>query len=263
MLNFNFIGAGTLLVATAAWSLVFATDEQQGHLSNSQCQDCHVAQNVGKENAAFLVASQEKLCASCHANAVRLSHPSGISPQRTLPSDFPLDWKGTLTCSSCHTIHAHEAAHETRFMRSPLRGADFCHACHDQNFFVKMADGGVSMTGSGHLDARKTTSGLPLDPFTLQCLGCHDDQGGDLQVGVSMAGVVSHSGSSVNHPIGVNYERASRGGGYRPAARLPPEILLPDGNVGCVSCHAGYSTRHGKLLIPNDGSGLCLVCHDL
>ena len=37
----------------------------------------------------------------------------------------------------------------------------------------------------------------------------------------------------------------------------------PDGGIGCVSCHAGYSAEHGGLVLPATGSGLCYACHDL
>ena len=230
-----------------------------GHLMESRCQDCHVAEKVNKKNASLLVASQEKLCINCHANALQLSHPSGILPKRTLPSEFPLDWKGSLTCSSCHTVHDHKAG----LMRSSLTGADLCLQCHDKSFFEKMADGGGSVTGFGHLDARASQPELSLDAFTLQCMGCHDDQGGDNRVGIGSNGVLNHFGSSVNHPIGGNYTEVTQGGGYYPINRLPSKILLPDGKVGCVSCHEGYSTVHGQLLKILGQSDLCLVCHDL
>lgn len=250
--------AGILPVMMLVWFFVGHAGGQGGHLSDSHCQDCHLAEKVAPDNASVLVASQEKLCVSCHANAVRLSHPSGFAPKRAFSPDFPLDWKGTLTCSSCHDIHAHEAG----LMRSALQGAEFCHACHDQPFFDKMADGGASMTGFAHLDARDSVPGLALDAFTLQCLGCHGEKGEEQQVGIGRNGILNHLGSSMNHPIGVNYERAARRGGYHPVSRLPPEILLPDGNVGCVSCHEGYSTQHGKV-VKGRGGSLCLVCHDM
>lgn len=228
----------------------------------SPCQTCHLAEKVDPKNGSMLIASQEKLCISCHANAVRLSHPSGILPKRALPPQFPLDWKGTLTCSSCHTIHGSGAG----LMRGTQRGAEFCHKCHDPPFFERMADKGDSVTASGHLDARQQRDNwdLPLDPFTLQCLGCHSEQaGGDRRVGLGNDGVLRHTSSSMNHPIGRDYEETAKQGGYHPINRLPPEIVLPDGKVGCISCHEGYSERHGKLVKANAGSALCFTCHDL
>ncbi|MEO5348094.1 MAG: cytochrome c3 family protein [Magnetococcus sp. YQC-3] len=259
----RFLGVAILLTVTTLWLLAApAGGGPGGHLSNSRCQDCHLADKVDAKNGSLLVTTQEKMCVQCHANAVRLSHPSGFFPKRALAAQFPLDWKGTLTCSSCHTIHASGAG----LLRSTQRGPAFCHECHDAKFFEAMADRGTSVTLSGHLDTRKQTEAvtLSLDAFTVQCLGCHSDQeGGDRRVGINMGGVLQHNKSSMNHPIGVNYEQTVRQGGYHPLTRLPPEILLPDGNVGCISCHEGYSGRHGKLVKSNAGSGLCLTCHDL
>ncbi|MBF0161300.1 MAG: cytochrome c3 family protein [Magnetococcales bacterium] len=263
MSNFKSIPVILLLVALAiGLRLDSAAGRNGGHLLNSRCQSCHLADTVDAKNGAVLIASQEKLCVECHANAVRLSHPSGFLPNRILKDQFPRDWKGSLTCSSCHFIHGTGPG----LMRSSKRGADFCHECHEPRFFEEMADRGASVLASGHLDARQQSANndLPLDAFTLQCLGCHSDQeGGDRRVGLRKGGVLQHNSSSMNHPIGVNYAQTSRQGGYRPLELLPAEILLPNGLVGCISCHEGYSIRHGKLVRANAGSALCLTCHDL
>jgi predicted CXXCH cytochrome family protein len=67
----------------------------------------------------------------------------------------------------------------------------------------------------------------------------------------------------MNHPIARNYTNASRFGGFRPQAMLSKHILLPNGQISCVSCHLGYSKDHGKLVISNQRSALCMECHDL
>ncbi len=74
--------------------------------ANLKCVSCHLAgQGTTKRNATQLIFSQEVLCGECHHGALEFNHPSGFRPVRALTADYPLDWKGDLTCSSCHDIH--------------------------------------------------------------------------------------------------------------------------------------------------------------
>jgi predicted CXXCH cytochrome family protein len=61
----------------------------------------------------------------------------------------------------------------------------------------------------------------------------------------------------------MDYRSAQPQSTYRAAALLPREVFLPDGKVGCVSCHAGYSREHGRLVLTLDKSRLCMSCHAL
>lgn len=245
------------------WQVAGSSIPDKGHLANSDCQTCHLTQEttVTPERASILLGRQEKLCADCHPNAARLSHPSGFFPKRPLPKDLPGDWKGELTCSTCHEIHA---PHGQGLLRGKLRGQGFCLRCHEQKFFDAMADSGSSVTLSGHLDAREpeTDAALPLDSFSLQCLTCHGEKG-DLSSVSIQQGVMNHASSSLNHPIGSNYTDATGYGGYHPATALPQTVILPEGRISCISCHVGYSEHHGGLVIANEGSQLCFTCHDL
>ncbi|MEO5376540.1 MAG: cytochrome c3 family protein [Magnetococcus sp. DMHC-6] len=234
---------------------------KKGHLLDADCTDCHLAEKVDGKNSSMLLASQEKLCSTCHPDAIRLSHPSGFSPRHELPKEFPLDWKGDMTCSSCHLIHANTPG----LMRSQTKGLPFCLSCHTETFFDQMPDRGASMVNSGHLDARSETTEEKwdnLDSFSLQCVGCHDDDTAAIKIKMS-AGLVKHEEGAGSHPIGVEYEKATSFGGYRPLNQIPTEVVLPDGKVGCISCHQGYSEKHGALVRSNDDSGLCMTCHDL
>jgi predicted CXXCH cytochrome family protein len=143
------------------------------------------------------------------------------------------------------------------------RGLPFCSACHDDGFFERMADQGGSLLVSGHLDATTDYETMNIDPFSVQCMGCHYDEGEAPSSNVSLyeGGVVKHE--SLNHPVGVSYAKAVSFGGYRPLAELPEAISLPGGNVSCVSCHQGYSQEHGAMVIPMNESNLCFQCHDL
>ena len=73
------------------------------HLGKSDCALCHLpGKNVTPQQASMLTASQEVLCGKCHPASIQVSHPSGFQPKTTPPQMYPLDWKGDLTCSTCH-----------------------------------------------------------------------------------------------------------------------------------------------------------------
>jgi predicted CXXCH cytochrome family protein len=234
----------------------------QGGMADSRCESCHLAgRESNASNAGKLLATQERLCADCHPDAVQVSHPSGIHPRIDTSPRLPLDWNGRLTCSSCHQIHT--PAHGQ--LRVAERGRGFCHLCHDEAFFRAMRDGGHSLDRSAHLAAAPLPPGLTIDAYSLACMECHNEQASN-QVGVlqiDSMGTLNHDSSSMNHPIGRLYDEAARYGGYRKREQLKPEIILPDGRIGCVSCHAGYSNPHGEVLLQSGGSALCMECHDL
>lgn len=255
-----------LLLATVGvgWAWWPTAKAATGHLSQSSCFSCHLGGGeVRPATAATLIGRQEDLCASCHPDAIRASHPSGLIPRRAIPRPFKLDWKGELTCSTCHTIHGATPG----LMKSTKRGEALCLECHDRNFFERMVDRGASMTTSGHLDARRSTTPTtptppPIDTFSLQCMGCHNEMQGSNQVRIE-SGLLRHFGNPLSHPIGGLYQSFLRTGGYRAPQLLPKEIMLPDGKISCLSCHQGYSEKHGKLVVGNERSALCLHCHDM
>lgn len=248
-----------LVIATSAtW---IATAKRGGfHPGGIGCEACHLAGKAVKpDQAHLLLASQEKLCGTCHQNLNQTSHPSGFAPRDKLHADYPLDWKGDLTCSTCHEVHGNSPG----IMRGNRRGRELCLACHDAKFFVRMRDQGDSMMASGHLDADRSMPSAKLDSYSRQCMGCHGDKGDNRALSIDRNMIVRHSGTSLNHPVGTSYEKAWRYGGYRPAAVLSKKISLPGGLVSCISCHEGYSKNHGKLVLSNANSVLCFECHDL
>jgi predicted CXXCH cytochrome family protein len=251
----------TLLVLLAA-SVTWIMAAQQGgvHPANMPCEGCHLAGSpVKPEQAHLLIANQEKLCATCHKNLAQVSHPSGFAPRGKLHPDYPADWKGDLTCSTCHEVHGNTPG----IMRGKRRGRELCLACHDAQFFARMRDQGNSMTASGHLDVSNATADPRLDPFSRQCMACHGAKGDNDAPSVDRNMIVRHGATSLNHPIGANYAKAMKFGGYRKVSQISKKIMLPGGLVSCVSCHEGYSKIHGKLVIPRAKSALCYECHDL
>lgn len=228
------------------------------HPANMACSECHLAKGeITPSNAKTLIAGQEELCKSCHQNAITASHPTGIKPLTETPEKFPLDWKGDMTCSTCHNIHGQQPG----LPRVDVYGKDLCLSCHDENFFTSMKDEGMSIIVSGHLDARQPLAGN-IDTFSIQCMTCHESLSDDLAVGIS-GNVIRHNSGRSNHPVGMNYQTSMTYGGYRSVAQIPKEVVLPNGKVSCISCHHGYSDNHGKLVMDNKGSKLCFSCHDI
>ena len=249
------------LLLSAIWVLALATLQGGGaHPRSAACADCHLAgAETTKANAHQLVASQEKLCIECHPKALETSHPTGMSPKGSVPPEYPLDWKGEVTCSTCHQIHGDTPM----LIRGGSTGKELCLSCHEATFFTQMTDRGISIQRRGHLGMSGGAVSSLLDSLSRECMACHGDSGDGGMVSINARGVLLHGGGGANHPIGVDYAKASRSASYRPAQLLKKEILLPEGKVACVSCHVVYSKDHGGLVMSNTGSRLCMECHDI
>ncbi len=258
---YGLIALLALVAGSVSW--VLAAQSAGVHPVEMACETCHLAGKlVSPEQAHLLVASQEKLCGRCHQTLRQVSHPSGFVPRNKLPVEYPADWKGDLTCSTCHDVHG-----KTRgFMRGTKMGREFCLGCHDAKFFVRMRDQGASMMETGHLDARTSVPGARLDAYSRQCMECHGGSGDNRDTHTTRVDqnmVVRHGASSLNHPVGASYADAVKFGGYRAASKLSQKVMLPGGLVSCVSCHEGFSANHGRLVITDKNSALCMECHDL
>jgi len=255
----NWIAAGLGAFFLCAATQALATgDRASAHPSITDCGACHLTgQDVDRTHAAKLLAAQEILCARCHERTLEIGHPSGFTPRRQLPAEYPLDWKGDMTCSTCHTPHGRTPG----LLRGTLKAREFCQACHEPAFFALMKDAGTSLVASGHLDVGTGT--IDIDRHSLQCLACHGGNlSGDAAVSIGRAGILRHSSGNAPHPIGRSYRNASRNGGFRPEAQLAQRnIQLSDGKISCISCHQAYGKNHGKLTTSNDRSALCLSCH--
>ncbi len=256
-----------------AWAGTFLNaGKGSAPLLDAPCDNCHLAGDLtDKDNAYLLARDEPQLCEVCHPDATRASHPVGVQTNLSIPVALPLDWKNELTCSTCHITHpeAPQINHATTpghgQLRVNTRGAAFCTYCHAQDFFDRMADGGGSLLVSGHLDGGSSLEELGVDPFSLQCMTCHDDKGDTIgaPVRVGRGNIVRHSSGNTNHPIGTDYRQAANFGGYRPIEQLAPNIELPNDQLSCISCHRGYSSNHGALITARQGSDLCFQCHDL
>lgn len=247
------------LAGGGAWLYAAHNPLSQPHLSTGDCASCHLAgKSVTAGQAHLLSGAQETLCLKCHPKALQASHPSGLTPKKSPPAAYPLDWKGDLTCSTCHEIHGSKPG----LLRGDKQGKDLCFSCHDAKFFEKMRDGGNSIT-AGHLKGGVDSRAPNLDSYSQKCMGCHATLTGKMLSNVDQSGLARHFTLSASHPIGANYKDAVKFGGYRQISQLSPKVMLPEGKVGCVSCHSGYSKEHGKLIAPTARSALCFECHDL
>lgn len=113
--------------------------------------------------------------------------------------------------------------------------------------------------GGGHwLQAATLTDGL--DQYSIECLLCHEESGETTQLGI---GGDEPGHVYVNHPIGAIYAAFEQSGSFRSQSLLMKKILLPSGKVSCVSCHDDNGKPHGRLVMVNRGSALCLECHQL
>lgn len=251
----------TVLHATFAALVIFGsvacyaqTLQPSLHPLNEPCISCHLAgTNTTASNAERLVASQEQLCGRCHTDTLQLSHPSGfVPPGKAIPAGYPLDWKGELTCSTCHKVHSNSPDK----LRNAARGRNMCLDCHKKSFFNNMRDGGVSVVQSIHKIAPDTIKWQGVDFYSIQCMECHNNESS-----TNSASQLSTQQDLHTHSIGHDYANAERYGGYRPVAWLPKKILLPSGMVGCVSCHEGYTKNHGQIVNINNGVSLCYQCH--
>ncbi len=225
------------------------------HLDSVECQVCHLAGNaVTASNAYQLIDTQERLCKECHIDALAVSHPSGFQAGRLLPAEYPVDWKGDLTCSSCHLVHSNKPG----LMRGGKRGKELCLSCHEIEFFYQMADGGISVQNGVHMTQSPTDSLIKvLDLHSQHCASCHFENLGEVS-GV----ILAHGYTTMPHPVGVQYDIGDKEG-YHELAAISEKILLPDGKLSCISCHQAYDKNHGELVMSNKGSALCFQCHDI
>lgn len=263
-LKLRYLFAALLVALAAATALHASINPAQKHMDGQACSSCHLSgDGINQENAHLLVAPQEELCAAaCHPNSVQISHPSGIRPTLAIPPAYPLDWKGDMTCSTCHNVHGNTPG----LMRGSARGRNLCLSCHDKGFFDKMADQGLSMNSSGHMSpatAKIDVGSLDIDPFTVQCMICHGDYTDKFGTTIDSKQILRHGSQSLSHPIGRRYSESLHKGRYKPESAVNQKLLLPDGRLSCVTCHRGYAKMHGKLRVTNHRSAICLECHNL
>ncbi len=246
-------------------SVVYLWSQKTGfHDFSGKCDDCHLT-TPKKGKAPIFRNDISFLCNQCHQEIIDISHPVGMKPSMAVPSVYPLDWKGNLTCISCHIVHEDNIKSGKFLLRTPLLGEVFCRECHviTDNEGVDIHKSTIDMA---HLGKRyvENTQGDVIDELSIRCLNCHDAVfAQDSLVSNVKSGAYTHKENiGLTHPIGVDYVAlASWSGAYTPYVSLDKRIKLFNNKVGCGSCHNPYSTRHFQLVMSNEHSALCYACH--
>jgi len=232
---------------------------KRGHeFSQNDCKKCHTDEKL---SPLLMKPSIDSECIVCHSELEsQKSHPVNIYPSMKIPADLPLV-NGKLSCITCHFVHPENTIGfimDNNLLRRQTRGILFCTTCH------KIDSKGHIIFGTIHIGRyEEIDHSTRLDPLSLQCIECHDTY---LRVPVSFlgAGRWYHYNKWANHPIGISYEEISRKKSkeFRPLYMLRKEIRLFDGKIGCGTCHNIYSKEPYMLVIDNNGSRLCLECHN-
>lgn len=187
------------------------------------------------------------------------------------------------------------SAHDFSTTSWSMRG-DLCMPCHVSH---QAADNPVNALSS--MSLKKTTastSGFQLyssptmkavmhEPSSASkaCLSCHDGTVALNSLGGKPGNMTMKATAKIgpdlgkDHPISFRYDSdlAKKNQGlYDPAIKTVPALrgqtiqkgMLIDGNLECSSCHDVHASKgHAKtagmlLLVNNDGSALCLTCHN-
>jgi predicted CXXCH cytochrome family protein len=238
--------------------LSFSNNTKEIHDFSGICDKCHLNDPI-KGGKNIYTNDESDLCLQCHSKMSGLSHPVGVKPTMKIPKELPLDWKGEITCVTCHIAH-HKKNGGDFFMRDLSKGELFCRKCHNEFPDLKKLHNGLSGTAHVGKRYREESKSDIVDELSMKCLNCHDATIGSNSIINSIGrGVFFHApGRGSSHPIGMLY----RGGGaYMPKELLDERLLLFDGKVGCGTCHNPYSKNHFKLVITEKQSSLCLACH--
>lgn len=237
------------------------------HDFTGKCLECHLTMPTEKNKGMPLIFTKEIsfLCGECHEEGEGPSHPVDVRASMTIPSVFPLDRKGNITCVTCHSIHKEDRPGNRYILRVEETGEPFCMTCHSELIEgLAMHKGTVE---SAHISRRYVEEDKNdiIDELSAKCLNCHDASfASDTLVEYIGRGSYRHGQPlGLSHLIGVDYylTYSKYSGAYVAPESLRPEIKLFSGKVGCGSCHNPYSKRHFQLVMSNEKSALCYGCH--
>lgn len=158
----------------------------------------------------------------------------------------------------------------------------FCHAPHHGTGETPLWNHAMSKAGYTPYTSStaKASFGQPTGSSRL-CLSCHDGtvalgmlssraQPIEMQRGVStMPAGPSNLGTDLSddHPISFTYDHAlvTANGQLKDPATLTEKVRLDHNQqLQCTSCHDPHSNQYGQFLVQdNQGSALCIVCHDV
>jgi len=254
-----------LFILILMYVIVLSILKEDVHDFDRGCEGCHINLPKGERGERLIfVKGITQICLDCHDRSDVVSHPVDIIPSMKVPEDLHLDWEGRMTCATCHDIHQKRrrtlSGQGRYFLRRLETGKALCYSCHDKEF----KKGHRGIFDVAHIGPKYREIGIEgeLDNISLDCLRCHDDtiaRSARTRIGI---GIWDHGPEGSSHPVGVEYPRgAASQKDYIDITRLPPEIRLIDGKIGCSTCHNPYSKEKGYLVMSNKGSALCLACH--
>ena len=252
-----------VLAATATAAGLLASGQKGHQFTDDQCTTCHLGQGTLRGE---LKPDITKACGTCHSFGAQgyTSHPTDIEPRMHLPPDMILV-DGKMTCVTCHVMHKMEdgkKGQDRYYLRRSVSGKQFCLICHSVDekghLFV-----GATHGGKGKGKVRLESFSSRVDSTTLLCIECHTDRISSIDSAGS--GTLQHSSGRLNHPVGIEYDRVAskKPHLFAPRSMLKKEVELADGKIGCGTCHNRFSRHRYMLVMSNDGSALCLSCHNL
>lgn len=190
---------------------------------------------------------------------------------------------GVLFCSNSYGLIT-GSKHD--FSQEGWSGGEICVACHAPHNNIDVADAPLwNHTVSEAVYELYTSPTLTADDLTQPggvsklCLSCHDgtvavDAFGGSE-GTHTIGEGFNLGTDLgdDHPISFTYdsELALEDGGLHDPASAVSGLggtieadMLFAGRMECASCHDVHNKYdlQGLLKVANDGSALCLTCHD-
>jgi predicted CXXCH cytochrome family protein len=229
---------------------------QSSHDFAGQCGLCHTS-DPSAGGALSFVGDVGSVCLQCHQLSGGASHPTNLLPEIALPSGFWLDDAGRLNCATCHNPHPAGPPYPRALLRDDSAGSDFCKRCHQSTVAGKSHQGAV-LLAHPQLASREGSDEGTLDDASVLCINCHDGTNGPH----ANFCLLRHKGECAGHYLGLNYRMAAdRKEDLRREDALPPEIVLYEGKVGCLSCHDIYAKGANLLVMSNSRSALCTTCH--
>jgi hypothetical protein len=101
-----------------------------------------------------------------------------------------------------------------------------------------------------------------IDPISVGCLACHDGSNEAAGQHVMFCLLDTLGKGCGGHIVSASYvELASRNKNLYPVSNLPPQLVLHEGKITCVTCHGDEPHTGTSLVIENRHSSLCRICH--
>lgn len=219
------------------------------HYRQSLCFYCHKE----TEGYPLLTTDPVALCNRCHGTGdiIGDTHPlKPLSPEMTIPQDWPVNDDGSLTCLTCHRAGHKQDKPFYMFLRGGPYGVenDFCFLCHSREAFKNR---------DPHLDINQLQG----------CEFCHSVRpvpGKDnartirLRADANLLCLRCHEYSP--HPAGADHNGI-------PSADIA-EVIPDDypldgrGRITCATCHNPHiEGGGGKLRGVVTGIMICANCH--